>query len=276
MGKRILVSVVFIPVLIYIIYAPYVNGLLFFLFLLSLSMLAAREIHLLAGKSISFKRRDASALWFVLPPLLIMAAGFTNRFVNWTPGAMLYTVAGVVAGLCILSMCIYGLREGPRKLFVFCASFFYVGVIILLLLQLHGEGRGFMFIYFLFFAAWVSDAAAYGIGSRFGKTRGIVRCSPNKSIEGYAGAFVVTMIMVNVFKLIFREGFVLNIVQTNLLGFCIALTAPLGDLAESCLKRKASVKDSSALVPGLGGVLDVFDSVLFSVPIYYILVKSIL
>ncbi len=276
MRKRILVSIIIIPVLTYIIYAPYWNGLLFFLFLLMLSALTAREIHLLTGKMVFFKRGRASFLWFVLPPLLMHAARFINRFVNTTPGAMLYTVTGIVAGLCILSIVIYGLREGPHKLLIFCMSFIYSGVFPLMLLQLQGEYRGFMFIYFLFFAAWVNDAAAYVIGSRFGRRRGIVRCSPNKSMEGYIGAFVVTMIMVNAFKFMFHEGFAPNIVQTNLLGFCVALTAPLGDLGESCFKRKAGVKDSSALFPGLGGVLDIFDSVLFSVPLYYILVKSIL
>jgi phosphatidate cytidylyltransferase len=155
-------------------------------------------------------------------------------------------------------------------------SFIYCGVFSLLLLKLHGEYRGFMFVYFLLFTAWVNDAAAYIVGSRFGKTRDIVRCSPNKSMEGYIGAFIITMIMVNAFKLVFREGFAPTLIQTNLLGFCIAVTAPLGDLGESCLKRKTGVKDSSALLPGLGGVLDIFDSVLFSVPLYYILVKSII
>ena len=276
MRKRILISIIIIPVLTYIIYAPYWNGLLFFLFLLMLSALVARETHLLIGKMVFFQRRRASLLWFVLPPLLMHAARFTNRFVNSTRGAMLYTATGIVAGLCVLSIVVYGLREGPRKLLIFCMSFVYSGVFTLLLLQLHGEYRGFMFIYFLFFAAWVNDAAAYVIGSQFGRTRGIVPCSPNKSMEGYIGAFVVTMIMVNAFKFMFRGGFAPNIVQTNLLGFCIALTAPLGDLGESCFKRKAGVKDSSALFPGLGGVLDIFDSVLFSVPLYYILVKSIL
>jgi phosphatidate cytidylyltransferase len=189
---------------------------------------------------------------------------------------MLYTAVGIVVGLCIISIGIYGPREGSHKLLIFCASFLYVGVCTLLLLQLHGEYRGFMYIYFLFYAVWVNDAAAYIIGSRFGRRRGIVRCSPNKSVEGYIGAFIITLIMVNAFKLAFREGFAPNILQANLLGFCMALTAPLGDLGESCFKRKASVKDSSSLFPGLGGVLDIFDSVLFSVPIYYILVKSIL
>jgi len=276
MRKRILISILIIPVLVYVIYAPYWNGIYFFLFLFLLSALASREIHLLIGMVVSFRHRRTSGLWFVLPPLLIIAAGYTNRFINASPSAMLYTGAAIVAGLCVLSLVIYGLREGALHFLSFSGNFVYSGVFPLLLLLLHGEYRGFMFIGFLFFAAWVNDAAAYFIGSLFGRTRGILRYSPNKSLEGYIGAFVITMIMVNVFKLIFRSGFAPDIVQTNVVGFCIALTAPLGDLGESFFKRKTGVKDSSAFLPGLGGVLDIFDSVLLSVPLYYILVQRIL
>lgn len=275
MRKRILISILIIPVLVYVIYAPYWNGVLFFLFLLLLSALASREIHLLIGKVVSFRHRRASGLWFVLPPLLIIAAGYTNRFVNASPCAMLYTGAAIVAGMCVLSLARYGLREGVHHFLIISANFVYSGVFPLLLQLLHGEYRGFIFIYFLFFTAWVNDAAAYFIGSLFGRTRGILRCSPNKSLEGYIGALVITMIMVNAFNLIFRDGFAPGIVQTNVMGFCIALTAPLGDLGESFFKRKTGVKDSSAFLPGLGGVLDIFDSVLLSVPLYYILVQHI-
>jgi CDP-diglyceride synthetase len=277
MRKRILISILIIPVLVYVIYAPYWNGIFFFTFLLLLSAFASKEIHFLIGKLVTFRHGRASCFWFVLPPVFIIAAGYINRFIKASPGAMLlYTGAAVVAGLCVLSLVIYGLREGVGRLLIFSANFIYCGVFPLLLLLLHGEYRGFMFIYFLFLAAWVNDAAAYFIGSLFGRTRGIVRHSPNKSLEGYIGAFVITMILVNVFKLIIRDGFAPEIVQTNILGFCISLTAPMGDLGESFFKRKTGVKDSSAFLPGLGGVLDIFDSVLLSVPLYYILVQSII
>jgi phosphatidate cytidylyltransferase len=276
MGKRTIVSAVILPVLAFVIYASYWKGLLFFLFLLALSILAAREIHLLTGKIIVFKREVGSILWFVLPPVILLAAGFTNRFVNIHPGAMLYTAAGIMTGMVVISLTAMRPGEWPRRFAFLFANFVFVGVSCLLLLLLHEEQRGFMYIYFLMFSAWVSDAAAYIFGSRFGKRRGIVACSPNKSVEGYIGAFVTTMVMVNGFKLVFRAGFAPALLQVNILGFCIALTAPLGDLGESCFKRKAGVKDSSALFPELGGVLDIFDSVLFSVPLYYILVKSIL
>jgi phosphatidate cytidylyltransferase len=276
MGKRILVSVIAIPLLAYIIYAPYAHNLLFFLFLLALSTLAAREIHLLTGNIAPFKGQGASVLWFVLPPIFLYGAAFTNHFLNVTPDAMLYTAVGIITALSVLSLILFGVREGSRKLVFFCASAVYAGVCTLLILQLRGEHRGFMYVYFLFSASWVSDAAAYIIGSRFGRRKGIVACSPNKSLEGYVGAFVVTMIMANGFKLLFRSGFDPTLLQVNLLGFCIALTAPLGDLGESCFKRKAGVKDSSSLFPGMGGVLDIFDSILFSVPVYYVLVMYII
>jgi phosphatidate cytidylyltransferase len=276
MRKRILISILIIPALAYIIYAPFLSGILFFLFLLLLSFFASREIHHLIRRAMSFKHDKKSVLWFVLPPPLILTAEFTIRFVNAFPCAMLYTGAAIAVLLFVLSMIRYGPEKGAHRFLLFFANFVYCGVFPLLLLLLHGRYRGFMFIYFLFISAWVNDAAAYFVGSRFGRTRGFMRHSPNKSLEGYVGAFVVTMVVANVFKLVIGGGFPLDFAQTNVTGFAIALTAPLGDLGESLFKRKTGVKDSSSFLPGLGGVLDVFDSVLLSVPVYYTLVLFIL
>ena len=276
MRKRILISILIIPVLAYIIYAPFLSGILFFIFLLFLSFFASREIHQLIRRVMYFKNDKTSFLWFVVPPALILTLEFTIRFVNVLPGAMLYTGASIAGLLFVLSIIRYGTEQGAHRSFLFFANFIYCGVFPLLLLLLHGRERGFMLVYFLFITAWVNDAAAYFVGFRFGRTRGLLQHSPNKSLEGYIGAFVVTMVVANVFKLIVREGFSPDLIQTNVMGLAIALTAPLGDLGESLFKRKTGVKDSANFLPGLGGVLDIFDSVLLSVPVYYTLVLLIL
>jgi phosphatidate cytidylyltransferase len=249
---------------------------LLYVFLMMLSFFASREIHALLLVVTELGERKGSLLWFVIPSLLIITSGYTIHFVNFGVGAMLYT--GI---LCLLFpfaglWAVYGRRRGFRYALLSGAGFLYCGVSPLLILLLRNEERGFLLICFLFLAAWINDASAYFIGSYFGRTRGIIRYSPNKSLEGYVAAFVITLIVVNGFKLLAGASFPPSLLQTNLLGLCIAMLAPLGDLGESVFKRKTGVKDSSGMVPGMGGVLDVFDSVLISVPAYFILVKILI
>jgi len=273
MKKRILISILLIPFLAFVTYVPSLHHALFSLFLMVLCVLASREIHALSGRVVSFRNKRTSYLWFMLPSLLLITAGFTIPFVHRDPGAILYLCICMVPVLWMGSCVAYGSRRGIRLATLFTIGFMYCGVFPLLLLLLRRGEQGFLFICFLFLVAWMDDAAAYFVGTYFGKTRGIVKYSPNKSLEGYIGAFIVTMIVANAFKLILGDGFIPDLLQTNVLAVCIAVFAPLGDLGESVFKRKTGVKDSSHLLPGLGGVLDVFDSILVSVPVYYILVK---
>jgi phosphatidate cytidylyltransferase len=156
---------------------------------------------------------------------------------------------------------------------ILIGSYIYTSVFPLIIFILRQESHGIFLIYILFLLAWFNDAIAYFIGSFFGKSRGIIRFSPNKSLEGYAGSFIFTLALGILLRFIFAKRFPFNTMQAAYAGLLIAVCAPLGDLLESLLKRKAGVKDSSNLFPGLGGVLDVFDSILMSAPFYYLLIK---
>jgi len=145
-----------------------------------------------------------------------------------------------------------------------------------MLFGLKQEGHGAVLVYFLFLLAWSNDAGAYFTGTFCGKTKGFIKASPNKSLEGYAGAFIVTMVIANAFKLIAKDHFPADFIHTNIIGIALSITAPSGDLVESMLKRRAGVKDSSHFLPGLGGVLDIFDSILLSTPVYYTLIRLFL
>lgn len=90
--------------------------------------------------------------------------------------------------------------------------------------------------------------------------------SPGKTREGAIGGFVGTLIVAVVFSLIFQ----FSILHALALGIIIGIMAPLGDLAESILKRVSGVKDSGNIIPGHGGVLDRFDSLLFAAPAMYV------
>jgi phosphatidate cytidylyltransferase len=122
----------------------------------------------------------------------------------------------------------------------------------------------------LFALVWVNDAGAFFAGSALGKRKLAPRISPNKTWEGTIGGFAASVLLGLVIAALsrFTAG------QGLLLGVILGVIGPLGDLAESALKRGAGVKDSGALLPGHGGVLDRIDSVIVCAPLLYYFVLT--
>lgn len=117
-------------------------------------------------------------------------------------------------------------------------------------------------------AIWVCDSAAYFFGTAFGKHKLFPRVSPNKSWEGTLAGFVFAVIAMAAAKIIILDFF--SWLDIIIIGVIIGSMGQIGDLIESMLKRDAGVKDSSAIIPGHGGVFDRFDSLFFTAPIIYI------
>jgi phosphatidate cytidylyltransferase len=122
----------------------------------------------------------------------------------------------------------------------------------------------------LLIAIWIADSAAYFIGMRFGKHRGIFKVSPNKSLEGFIAGILLPFIIGFMFLLFI--GFEYSSV-IFLVAFSAGCFGQIGDLLESRLKRIAGVKDSSNIIPGHGGVLDRFDSLLIAGPFLYLMLR---
>lgn len=125
----------------------------------------------------------------------------------------------------------------------------------------------------LFITIWVNDSGAYCVGSLLSKRKGgnhkmFPRVSPNKSWEGLIGGIVFALIAGYVF---FRVGWIEQLSTALILTLAIAVFGTLGDLMESLFKRTLGVKDSGRFMPGHGGVLDRFDSILLATPVVAIL-----
>lgn len=125
---------------------------------------------------------------------------------------------------------------------------------------------GCALIWILFACTWASDTFAYFVGSAVGSHKLASSISPNKTVEGFLGGIVGTILTaIVVGSLIF--GFPL--VYMAAAGFLLAIVATLGDLVESVIKRFTGIKDSGFLIPGHGGVLDRFDSIFYTAPVFY-------
>ena len=119
---------------------------------------------------------------------------------------------------------------------------------------------------------WAYDTGAYLIGRRFGRERFLTHISPSKTYAGLLGGIVASTIVVGAMLV----GLGQPVWHAAILGPVAALAAQAGDLAESMLKRAAGAKDSGALIPGHGGMLDRVDSFLFAAPVVTLYVVAVL
>jgi phosphatidate cytidylyltransferase len=126
---------------------------------------------------------------------------------------------------------------------------------------------------------WASDIGAFFVGRALGKRKLMPSVSPGKTVAGAIGGLVVTMIVGWLYtRFVLTPATQLAFVRGGILVFAllVSVAAQSGDLAESLLKREAGVKDSSHLIPGHGGILDRFDSLLFVLPVAYALFNILL
>ena len=121
---------------------------------------------------------------------------------------------------------------------------------------------------------WICDTAAYHTGKAMGKHKLFARVSPNKTWEGAIAGFVFAILSAVAAKYLVLDYLTLS--QAVVIGLIVGTLGQVGDLFESLLKRDAGVKDSSNLLPGHGGILDRFDSLLFVAPVVYIYIDFII
>jgi phosphatidate cytidylyltransferase len=140
----------------------------------------------------------------------------------------------------------------------------------------NGIQDGRWWLLYLIVVTKMTDTGGFFIGKKFGKEKLAPYISPKKTIEGALGGFVagiVSSVAIMFIASIFDPGaFGLTLWQSIWLGAGISLCAQIGDLSESLLKRDGGIKDSNQM-PGLGGMLDIMDSLVFSTPLVYIFLK---
>jgi phosphatidate cytidylyltransferase len=144
----------------------------------------------------------------------------------------------------------------------------YVGMLGGSLIRLRNDfPEGYKLVYFLLLVVWLGDSGAYYVGRQFGKHKLSPRISPKKTVEGLIGGVSASVIAAVVIHFTFFPAF--PILHAVIAGVILSICGVIGDLAESMWKRSAAVKDSGTLIPGHGGFLDRFDSILFTAPILY-------
>lgn len=151
---------------------------------------------------------------------------------------------------------------------------FYVTAMLMFIFQVRMAEGGRYLVWLIFIGSWGSDTCAYLVGRSLGKHKLAKTLSPKKSVEGAVGGVLGAALIGFLFATAFKSkitGISNPQVTYAVIGGCSAVISQIGDLAASAIKRNHDVKDYGKLIPGHGGILDRFDSVIFTAPIVYLL-----
>ncbi|HWI54160.1 MAG TPA: phosphatidate cytidylyltransferase [Desulfobacteria bacterium] len=264
---RVLSALVGIPVFLFLVWYGGLPLLIFTIILVSLGILEINRLW------------DNMGIKLWLPGALASGALFTASayFVNGARFGSVQLDGGFVLGFVIFLVLtiniFYLVKSYPAFTFTdFGANFFssvYVGWLISHIYLLRELPSGFHYVLLVLAATWSTDTFAYFVGMNFGRHRLAPVLSPKKSIEGAVGGVAGSIIASVLVGYLSQHLPIINYVVVGLLAGTIG---QVGDLAESALKRLAGVKDSGNIIPGHGGILDRFDSLLLTAPaVYYFL-----
>ncbi|MBS4027985.1 MAG: phosphatidate cytidylyltransferase [Ignavibacteriales bacterium] len=266
--SRVLVAIVAIPAILYICFA---GGWLFFGFVLLLTIIGLLEFYKLAeAKELHPQKFLGIALGISV--ISFFAKEMFNDVYNYV------SISIFTFSFIILIVELFRNKENAlQNLSTTIFGVVYVAGSFGMLLGLREidfssqqENSGYVIIAILI-SIWMCDSLAYFGGKTFGKHKLFERVSPKKTWEGAIAGLLGVIIIVPILHSMYLRF--LSHFDMLVFAVVIGVFGQIGDLFESLLKRDANVKDSSAIIPGHGGVLDRFDNLLFSVPILYVYFK---
>jgi len=185
----------------------------------------------------------------------------------------------IVALLTIIFLLQFTRRENSQAVVGISTTLFgvlYVSWFFSFLIKIRFLPSGVALLAFILLMTKAGDIGAYLVGVRWGKHPLIARISPGKSVEGAIGGLVFSILAAVAGKSFLPAWECFSYINLIIAGAFFGMLAQLGDLSESLIKRDCQVKDSGNLLPGLGGVLDMVDSILFTAPAFYFYMSSVI
>ncbi len=184
-----------------------------------------------------------------------------------------------VLGLCARQLVSKSNPSGLTAISTTLFGLMYVAWLLNFVQKIHfyPEANGRLFLIYFVLVTKCSDTGAYVVGSLIGRHKMIPRISPGKTWEGFGGAILASTVASVAFVMLAQGRLIgMNSGHAVILGVLLGVSAVVGDLIESLLKREAGVKDSGRLFPGIGGILDLLDSILFNAPLMYLYLRHVL
>ena len=191
-------------------------------------------------------------------------------------GFVIFVFFGLFIALAMIYVLTFPKYKATQFILAFF-SFFYVPVMLFCLYLIRSMPHGILLIWLVIIASWGCDTGAYCVGMRLGKHKLAPVLSPKKSIEGAVGGVVVSAVIGLIFSLIFgnrMDIFAHPVAVCVIISVAGAVLSQFGDLTASAIKRHYEIKDYGTLIPGHGGIMDRFDSVIFISPVIYMLLVA--
>ncbi len=217
----------------------------------------------------------------VSPLAAVGYLGCFGYYIIVISGFTAYTMTALIAFL-VLFMGVYVFTYPRYKTDQVTGAFFgvvYVAVMLSYIYELRCMENGAFLVWLIFLASWGCDTCAYCVGMLIGKHKMAPKLSPKKSVEGAVGG-VAGASLLGVAYAAAISGHI-NKNENYMVSFALicaagALISMVGDLAASAIKRNHGIKDYGKLIPGHGGILDRFDSVIFIAPVIYYLAQALM
>lgn len=234
------------------------GGYWFALFISAIAILAYYELMRMSHLPV-FSIPAALGLFFLL---LLLYVSIPIYHQLYSPPVFLNMQWMILAFMTVFLMLLIFTpkRFSPEHFSSLMIAIFYTGLAFSFFVQAR-EVHGLGFVLFILIIVWVTDSGAYFTGKRFGRIHLIPDISPNKTVEGFLGGVVYATVAAIIFY--FLSSLFISFWEAVIMAMFISIAGQIGDLIESALKRYYQVKDSGNLLPGHGGILDRFDSLLF-------------
>ncbi len=263
MRKRALTGLIFVVIVVSaIVYSSWSMALLF----LIVSLIGVSEFYQLTTK----KYQSPQNLIGIFLALFLFVFSYVSIVNQQKIDAFLL---GFTAFSLVVFIELFRKKKNPATNIALTFFGLFYAVIPFILLQVIGNYNGvynYQIPLGLLLLIWTGDTFAYLVGRQIGKHKLFERLSPKKTWEGYFGGLVFTLLVGYISSLFFDE---LNTLQWMSIAMIVGVFGTAGDLVESMFKRSAGVKDSGKIMPGHGGVLDRFDSLIFILPLVFFYLK---
>lgn len=283
---RVLTGIVALPIYFFALATDLFNSIFILIVSLAISLFTLYEYYKLSDKG---EEGKPFVLWGMLAAaaanIIIYYFAFGEKFgfiysSSFEIKIILAFIALFLGIILIIQLFGRPIKGGIYSLAVTVFGVVYIVFFFSHIIFIKALHDGFLYILILNVVIMLNDTAAYFGGSLFGKHKLNFAVSPNKSWEGYfSGMFfsIVGMIITNLIYSLSMNKNLFSLIECIFVGILLSMLGHIGDLVESAVKRDASRKDSGTLLPGHGGMWDVFDALIFSLPFfyYYLIIKGV-
>lgn len=262
MDKRYLGAIIISPMVIFIL----LGGILLKIGVFLLSMVGLFEFYKVSRKK-GIKPLSLAAYIATIVYFLTLDNKYISNpsYYKFLFGILIFSILALMCYIVVNS------KYNYNDIAVTILGFLYVTVFFSYIVLVNQKQNGNLLVWLIFISSWLCDTGAYYSGKFFGKHKLIPKVSPNKTIEGSIGGLISSAIACFLFGLFFNTySSSIQPLHFLIIGLICGVFCQFGDLIASSIKRYIGVKDFSNLIPGHGGILDRFDSILFaSVVVYY-------